>query len=132
MEIFQLKAAGSISSFCKSFHYSSLFSFLPSFSFLPPSFLFLLSICFVSFCVHPSMHPTMYTVMCVAYMCMCVFREMCVLAYICLCMYVGTYIYGASQVALIVKNRPANAGDVRDRFDLWVRKISWRRAWQPI
>ena len=27
-----------------------------------------------------------------------------------------------------VKNLPANAGDV---FDLWVRKISWRRQWQP-
>ena len=24
---------------------------------------------------------------------------------------------------------PANAGDVRHRFDPWVRKITWRRAW---
>ena len=31
----------------------------------------------------------------------------------------------ASQVALVV-----NAGDKRG-FDPWVRKISWRRAWQP-
>ena len=34
----------------------------------------------------------------------------------------------ASQV---VKNLPANAGDMRYRFDLWVGKIPWRRAWQP-
>ena len=33
---------------------------------------------------------------------------------------------GASQVALVVKNPPASAGEVRD-LDL----IPWRRAWQP-
>ena len=39
---------------------------------------------------------------------------------------------GVSQVALVVKNSPANAGDVkRPGFDLWVGQISWRRAWQP-
>ena len=38
-----------------------------------------------------------------------------------------------SQVALVVKNPPANAGDIKRRgFDLWVKKISWRRARQPI
>ena len=37
----------------------------------------------------------------------------------------------ASQVVLVVKNLPANAGDVRCGFDSWVRKIPWRRAWQP-
>ena len=37
---------------------------------------------------------------------------------------------GASQVALVVKNLSANGEDRRE-FDLWVRKISWRRAWQP-
>ena len=32
----------------------------------------------------------------------------------------------------MVKNPPANAGDKRDRgFDPWVRKILWRRKWQP-
>ena len=36
---------------------------------------------------------------------------------------------GASQVVLVVKNPPANAGDMRHGFDPWVRKISWRRAW---
>ena len=35
----------------------------------------------------------------------------------------------ASQVALVVKNPTVNAGD--KVFDLWVRKIPWRRAWQP-
>ena len=35
------------------------------------------------------------------------------------------------QVAPVVKNPPANAGDVkRHRFDPWVRKIPWKRAWQ--
>ena len=38
---------------------------------------------------------------------------------------------GASQVALVVKNPPTNAEDVRLQFDPWVGKISWRRAWQP-
>ena len=29
-------------------------------------------------------------------------------------------------------NLPANAGDImRCGFDPWVRKIPWRRAWQP-
>ena len=37
-----------------------------------------------------------------------------------------------SQVALVVKNQPAKAGDVkRCRFDPWVGKIPWRMAWQP-
>ena len=39
---------------------------------------------------------------------------------------------GDSQVAVVVKNLPAYAGDVRSRFDPWVRKIPWRRAWQTI
>ena len=38
---------------------------------------------------------------------------------------------GASEISLVVKNLPANAGDIRDEFDLWVRKIPWRRAWYP-
>ena len=38
----------------------------------------------------------------------------------------------ASQVALVVKNLPANAGDVRRReSDPWVGKIPWRRKWLP-
>ena len=36
------------------------------------------------------------------------------------------------QVALVVKNPPANAEDIkRCGFQIWVRKIPWRRAWQP-
>ena len=36
----------------------------------------------------------------------------------------------ASQVAIVLKNLPANAGDIsKCRFDPWVRKIYWRRAW---
>ena len=31
----------------------------------------------------------------------------------------------------MVKNLPADTGDMRHRFDLYVRKISSRRAWQP-
>ena len=37
----------------------------------------------------------------------------------------------ASQVAPMVKKLPANAGDRRDGLDPWVKKIPWRRAWQP-
>jgi len=33
-------------------------------------------------------------------------------------------------VAVVVKNLPANTGDIRDTA-LWIRKIPWRRAWQP-
>ena len=36
-----------------------------------------------------------------------------------------------SQLALVVKNLPANAGDLRHRFDCWAGKIPGRRAWQP-
>ena len=36
-----------------------------------------------------------------------------------------------SQVALVVRNTPANAGEKRCRFDLWVRKTRWRRKWLP-
>ena len=34
-------------------------------------------------------------------------------------------------MVLVVKNPPANAGDKRCGFDPWVRKIPWRRKWQP-
>ena len=34
-----------------------------------------------------------------------------------------------SQVALVVKDLPANAEDCG--FHPWVGKIPWRRAWQP-
>ena len=28
------------------------------------------------------------------------------------------------------KNLPANEGDTRDMFDLWIEKFPWRRKWQ--
>ena len=31
-------------------------------------------------------------------------------------------------MALVVKNSPANAGDVRHRFNPWVERIAWREA----
>ena len=38
----------------------------------------------------------------------------------------------ASQVALVVKNPPTNAGDARDvGWDPWVGKTPWRRKWLP-
>ena len=36
-----------------------------------------------------------------------------------------------SQVVLVVKKPPAKAGDMRLKFDPWVRKIPWWRTWQP-
>ena len=48
------------------------------------------------------------------------------------CMYVCMYVYrGAAQVVLEVNYLPANTGDLRCRFDPWVRKSPWRRRWQP-
>ena len=41
-------------------------------------------------------------------------------------------INGASQVALVVKNPPGNAGDIRDAG--WIPRLGrfpWIRAWQP-
>ena len=42
------------------------------------------------------------------------------------------YIYRrASQVVLMVKNPPANAGDIRDAGSIYgLGIIPWRRAWQ--
>ena len=47
--------------------------------------------------------------------------------------FIYMHIYWASQVALVVKNLPANAGDVRKLgFDPWVGKMPWRRVWHPL
>ena len=40
-------------------------------------------------------------------------------------------IIGAFQVALMVKNLPANAKDIRDQVRSLDPKIPWRRVWQP-
>ena len=38
----------------------------------------------------------------------------------------------ASQMALLVKNLPANAGDIkRHGLNPWVGRTPWRREWQP-
>ena len=35
-------------------------------------------------------------------------------------------------MVLVVKNPPANVGDVKGlKFDPWVEEIPWRRTWQP-
>ena len=41
-----------------------------------------------------------------------------------------TELIGASQAALVVKNLPANTGDIGYGLDRWVGKIPWRRALQ--
>ena len=38
--------------------------------------------------------------------------------------------YGTFQVVLVVKNLPANAGDMKHGFSPWVGKIPWRRVCQ--
>ena len=43
----------------------------------------------------------------------------------------AAFITRASQMVLVVKNPPTDAGNVRLRFNPWVRKIPWRKAWQP-
>ena len=43
---------------------------------------------------------------------------------------VGSKNKGTSQVSLVVKNLPANAGGMRQGFDPWVGKTPWRRTWQ--
>ena len=37
----------------------------------------------------------------------------------------------ASQMVLVIKNMCVNVGPKRHGFDPWVRKIPWRREWQP-
>ena len=39
---------------------------------------------------------------------------------------------GASRVVLLVNSLPASAGHLRHGFDLWVGKIPWKKARQPI
>jgi len=37
----------------------------------------------------------------------------------------------AFQSSSVVKNLPANVSNAGDGFDSWVRKILWKRKWQP-
>ena len=43
----------------------------------------------------------------------------------------GIYSHLTSQVAQLIKNPPASAGDRRLGFGPWVGKIPWSRKWQP-
>ena len=40
-------------------------------------------------------------------------------------------LFRASQLVLVVKNPSLSTGDPGDELDPWVRKIPWRRTWQP-
>ena len=53
------------------------------------------------------------------------------MAYLSSGIYSIMFIKWASQMALVVKSLRTNAGDMRHGFNPWVRKILWRRAWQP-
>ena len=37
--------------------------------------------------------------------------------------------HGTSQMLLVLKNPPTNAGDEEMRFDPWVGKIPWSGKW---
>ena len=80
--------------------------------------------------IHPSLHPPFY-------FCLGTRDSRISLTFRCLLDWNEYWIFlifkvRASQVALVVKNLPVNAGDTGDTFDPWVRKILlWRRKWQP-
>ena len=64
----------------------------------------------------------------------CSNSHMCVCVCVCVYIYIYIYIYicRTSQVALVLKNLPANAGDVkRHGFNPWAGEIPWSGAWQP-
>ena len=67
-------------------------------------------------------------------MCMyvCVYMSVCICKYVCVYIYplrnVFVTFHGASLIAQLVKNLPSVR---RAGFDSWVRKIPWRRTWQP-
>ena len=50
------------------------------------------------------------------------------------CYHIKRYNFNKVNVHIKKKNLSANAGDVRGTdltFDPWIRKIPWRRKWQP-
>ena len=57
----------------------------------------------------------------------------------CICIYMQMYKSMSSQVVLVVKNPPVNAGDIRDVGSVpglgrkWVLQgsVPWRRKWRP-
>ena len=55
---------------------------------------------------------------------------------VCVYLYLSIYLYICNIIGfpwwLSDKESACNAGATRDsRFNLWVRKTPWRRAWQP-
>ena len=61
----------------------------------------------------------------------CAFHEACCNKGCVYYIYILDTIFWVSQVALVVKNTAAKAGDVKEHgFHPWVGKIPWRRAWQ--
>ena len=59
------------------------------------------------------------------------FRILAFLTLFCFYYYLFFIAIKITYVAQWWKNLPANAGDRRCGFDLWVGKILWRRKWQP-
>ena len=52
--------------------------------------------------------------------------------YKCICRKIDMYIWKGFPVTLVEKGLPDEAARCkRCRFDPWVRKIPWRRTWQP-
>ena len=49
----------------------------------------------------------------------------------CVCVYTYMYILWGFPSGSVVKNLPAMRSCRRHKFDPWVGKISWRRAWKP-
>ena len=100
-----------------------------------PIYLLYVSISVYLLPIYPSIHPSMHECM---YWCVSVY------SYIHLCVYVSIHLsfYLSIHVCLWVciylpgflggsdsKESTCNAG--RPGFDPWVRKIPWKRAWQP-
>ena len=40
-------------------------------------------------------------------------------------------VYLGIPSGVVAENLPANPGDIRHGFELWVKKILWRREWLP-
>ena len=70
------------------------------------------------------------TTRCFSFLCVCV--RVCVCVCVCARVCASLVLSTGFLASSVVKNLPVNAGDMRHRFDPWVRKIPpWRRKWQP-
>ena len=82
-------------------------------------YIWLLVISFVSVCLPGSaIHPLCH---------LCLWKDEVPIELLCILL----CILRASQVALVVKNLPAKAGDIRAVGSLLDWKTPWKRAWQP-